>query len=92
VVFPSVPEAVEQAVTAGGGVDRQGDPWQADRLVWTLLDLIDYHVGESWCDALGAYLGATHDSVRRGRHFATARHLAELFDSYGRHRPSMMTS
>ncbi len=93
VQFPPVSAVIEQAVTAGGGLDGSGDPWRPDRLVWTLLDVIDQCATEQWCAALGAYLGATDgDLVRRGRRYATARHLADLFDSYGRHRPGMITS
>jgi exodeoxyribonuclease V gamma subunit len=93
VLFPSVSDVVEQAVAAGGGLDRPADPWQPRRLVWTLLDVIDQCATERWCSALGAYLGVpSGDQVRRGRRYATARHIAELFNSYGRHRPNMLAA
>ncbi|HEX8630174.1 MAG TPA: exodeoxyribonuclease V subunit gamma [Catenuloplanes sp.] len=93
VVFPAVSAVVGEAVAAAGGPGRPDDPWQPTRLVWTLLDVIDRCAGEHWCGALGGYLGVSDgDQIRRGRRYATARHLAELFDSYGRHRPDMVTA
>ncbi|WP_250007915.1 exodeoxyribonuclease V subunit gamma [Actinoplanes sp. M2I2] len=87
VLFPSVADLLEQVGLPGAG----DDPWRPDRLVWPLLEVIDECTPEPWCHALGAYLGTLDgDPVRRGRRWATARHLAELFDSYGRHRPEMV--
>jgi exodeoxyribonuclease V gamma subunit len=61
--------------------------------VWTLLDVIDQCAGEPWCGALGAHLGVSDaDPIRRGRRYATARHLAELFASYASHRPDMLAA
>ncbi|MBW6439280.1 exodeoxyribonuclease V subunit gamma [Actinoplanes hulinensis] len=88
VVFPPVPALVEEAA---GTQDRRADPWQPHRLVWALLDLIDECAPEPWCAALGAYLGV-HDAdpIKRGRRYVTARHIADLFDSYGQQRPDML--
>ena len=33
------------------------DPWDADRLVWPLLDVIDASMGEPWCASLSRHLG-----------------------------------
>ncbi|MBU2666995.1 exodeoxyribonuclease V subunit gamma [Actinoplanes bogorensis] len=87
VLFPSLPGLLEQAGLPGA------DSWRPDRLVWPLLDVIDASLGESWCRPLAAYLGAVEgDPIRLGRRYAVARHLAELFDSYGRHRPYMVSA
>ncbi|MCO8276751.1 exodeoxyribonuclease V subunit gamma [Actinoplanes sp. TRM 88003] len=80
VVFPSVTELLDQVGLPGGG----DDPWRPDRLVWPLLEVIDECTPQPWCRALAAYLST------RGRRCATARHLAGLFDSYGKHRPDML--
>jgi exodeoxyribonuclease V gamma subunit len=91
VVFPSVSTLVDECMAAGGGFDRAIDPWQPGRLVWVLLDVIDECAAQPWCGTLGSYLGVSDgDRVRRGRRYAAAQHLAELFDSYGRHRPDML--
>jgi exodeoxyribonuclease V gamma subunit len=93
VMFPSVPCVVDEAIAAGGGLHGGADPWQPGRLVWALLDVIDECAAERWCRALGAFLGVTSaDQIRRGRRYATARHVADLFDSYGRHRPDMVSA
>ncbi|MBL7255802.1 exodeoxyribonuclease V subunit gamma [Paractinoplanes lichenicola] len=85
VQFPSLADLLGQVGLPGD------DPWRPDRLVWPLLEVIDRSVSERWCRPLAAYLGALEDDpIRRGRRYATARHLAELFDSYGRHRPAML--
>ncbi|MEU7906321.1 exodeoxyribonuclease V subunit gamma [Actinoplanes sp. NPDC049118] len=89
-VFPPVSTMVEQAVAAAGAVEA--DPWNPNRLVWVLLDLIDHCATEPWCAALGAYLGMLDgDPIRNGRRYATARHVAALFDSYGQQRPDLLT-
>ncbi|MDT5119583.1 MAG: exodeoxyribonuclease gamma subunit, partial [Mycobacterium sp.] len=93
VVFPALAAVVEEAVAAGGGSDHRVDPWQPSKLVWSLLPVIDQCAPEPWCSALGAHLGVlVADQSRRGRRYATARHVAELFDSYGLHRPDMVTA
>ena len=93
VAFPAVSAVIEQAVAAGDGLEGIADPWQPSRLVWTLLDVIDQCAAEPWCVPLGAHLGMQDgDRIRRGRRYATARRLAELFDSYGLHRPDMVTA
>jgi exodeoxyribonuclease V gamma subunit len=98
VEFPSPAAVVATAVAAAEGTEPDSDPWVARRLVWPLLAVIDECAGESWCSALGAHLGispgiddpGTDHTAERGRRFATARHLAENFESYGSHRPAML--
>jgi exodeoxyribonuclease V gamma subunit len=93
VAFPSVSTVVADAVAAGGGLDSRADPWQPSRLAWFLLDVIDQCAGESWCAALDTHLGVEDgDRLKRGRRYATARRLADLFQSYAQHRPGMLTS
>ena len=72
--------------------DRDEDPWDPERLVWSVLEVVDYCAHESWCTALGRHLGIAGDETRRGRRLAVARHLTRLFTSYGSHRPDMVAA
>jgi len=40
---------------------REDDPWDADRLVWPVLDVLDECIGEPWCALLAEHLGAAAD-------------------------------
>ncbi|HEV7864081.1 MAG TPA: exodeoxyribonuclease V subunit gamma, partial [Acidimicrobiia bacterium] len=96
--FPYPAALVGEAVAAATGVARDADPWVAARSVWPLLDVIDAALGEPWLDPLASYLGATGGGSeadsglfgRRARRFGSARHLADLYDRYGVHRPGML--
>ena len=64
------------------------------------LDIIARHIGSGRSATAGPGRSATAGSgrsatagdsdLRIGRRFATARHLADLFDRYGRQRPAML--
>lgn len=82
VAFPSVDHLVAD-VAGITGVDPREDPWRPPALVWAVLEAMDAGLGPS-AAPLASYL---RDPTRR---FATARRLAELFDSYGRNRPQMV--
>jgi exodeoxyribonuclease V gamma subunit len=73
------------------GIDRD-DPWEPDRLVWPLLEVIDASAGEAWCSVLTDHLGTTsaEGDLRRNRRYAVARRLAGLFASYAVQRPSLV--
>ncbi|HEX4902851.1 MAG TPA: exodeoxyribonuclease V subunit gamma, partial [Acidimicrobiales bacterium] len=94
--FPFPGRLVGDVLAEATGVDRHEDPWRPERLVWPLLDVIDENLGEAWLGLLAGHLGATDadeadgDELRRARRFATARHLADLFDGYGIYRPDMV--
>jgi exodeoxyribonuclease V gamma subunit len=92
VQFPHPSALVADAVATTAGVRPEDDAWARDRLLWTLLDVIDECASEDWCSTLAGHLGVggAAGSHRRGRRLATAQHLARLFDSYGAHRPSML--
>ncbi|MFC4950559.1 exodeoxyribonuclease V subunit gamma [Pseudonocardia sp. GCM10023141] len=88
ITFASPASVVGAAVCGAAGVDPDDDPWRPSRAVWPLLEVIDESAGEAWCAPLGTHLGAGQgDAARRGRRYATARRLAELFGSYAAHRP-----
>ncbi|WP_306204482.1 exodeoxyribonuclease V subunit gamma [Actinoplanes sp. RD1] len=88
VEFPGVPELIGRATDKADTDAPREDPWHPDRLVWPVLDVIDRSLHEDWCRPLAAYLDG--DEIRRGRRYATARHLAGLVSSYALHRPEML--
>jgi exodeoxyribonuclease V gamma subunit len=71
---------------------ERDDPWEPDRLVWPLLEVIDASLGEPWCAALTDHLGHDRDDeLRRNRRYSVARRLAGLFSSYAVQRPQLVT-
>lgn len=95
VEFPFPGRLVGDVMAEATGVDRRTDPWRVERLVWPLLEVIDDHLDESWLDVLADHLGArpgdeAETALRQRRRYATARHLAELYDTYATYRPSMV--
>lgn len=91
VEFPSPTALLDGVVAAATGSDPDDDPWHPARLAWPLLEVIDAAAGEPWCAALGAHLGGDDPAdPRRGRRYATARRLAELFTGYAQHRPELL--
>ncbi len=105
VTFAPPTRLVGDVLGATLGLDADNDPWHAERLVWPLLEVVDACAGEAWCAALGRHLGVRdrtapdggdHEGTgdvgdqRRGRRLAVARHLADLFASYGSQRPDLV--
>ena len=77
-------------------LDRErDDPWDPDRLVWPLLEVIDASLDEPWCATLATHLGHGLDGdeglLRRNRRYSVARRLAGLFASYAVQRPTLVT-
>ncbi|WP_378731372.1 exodeoxyribonuclease V subunit gamma [Nocardia brasiliensis] len=92
--FPSPASLVVEALAAASRVRPEDDPWAAERVVWTLLRVIDAALPEPWCAVLARHLGAQDPAGRDhriGRRYATAAHLASLFDSYAAQRPGLVT-
>ncbi|MBV9916432.1 MAG: exodeoxyribonuclease V subunit gamma [Solirubrobacterales bacterium] len=91
VEFPFPSRVVQAALAGTGGVDPDTDPWSAERLVWPLLELVDECLDEPWLARLAAHLqGAGREGDEHQRRFAVVRHIADLFDRYGVHRPEML--
>ena len=93
--FPFPGTLVGDALAAATGVHPNRDPWLPDRSVWSLLAAVDDSLGEQWLGALTAHLGQSGPrggrlDPRTGRRFAAVRHLADLYDRYGVHRPGMI--
>ncbi len=91
--FPFPQRLIGDAVVAASGIGADADPWSPERSAWTLLEVIDRHLGDPWMSTLAAYLGAAStppDPVRQARRLGVARHLGRLFDRYALHRPGML--
>jgi exodeoxyribonuclease V gamma subunit len=74
---------------------ERDDPWEPDRLVWPLLEVIDDSLDEPWCRTLATHLGhggvGDDAALRRSRRYSVARRLAGLFASYAVQRPRLVT-
>ncbi|MHB1535421.1 MAG: exodeoxyribonuclease V subunit gamma [Acidimicrobiales bacterium] len=102
VEFPFPAAVVGAALAAATGMDLLADPWLPERSVWPLLGVVDEALGEPWLAPLATHIGASpapgadddrdSDADRRDRRFSTVRHLADLFDRYGVHRPQLLRS
>lgn len=55
--FPAPAALVDEVLAQATGIDPQADPWAHDRVVWTLLRVIDECLGEPWCAVLAHHLG-----------------------------------
>ncbi|MDP8969724.1 MAG: exodeoxyribonuclease V subunit gamma, partial [Actinomycetota bacterium] len=93
--FPFPGRLVGGAVALATGVDRDADPWLPERCVWPLVDVVEDCIDEAWIAPLAAHLGGSRpdpEDGRAARRFPTLRHLADLFDRYGVHRPAMISA
>ncbi|MCB7135153.1 exodeoxyribonuclease V subunit gamma [Cellulosimicrobium marinum] len=81
---------VEQVVADVTGVDPDDDPWRPERLAWSVLEVLDTHLGEPWAAPLARYVGEPGDEVRRGRRLTLARRVADLLVDYARQRPDVV--
>ena len=74
---------------------ERDDPWDPDRMVWPLLEVIDASLDEPWCATLATHLGHRVEGeeglLRRSRRYSVARRLAGLFASYAVQRPSLVS-
>ncbi len=89
--FPFPGRLIQAALAAATGIDPENDPWVAERSVWRLLELVDECLDEPWLATLARHLeGARGDPEDPMRRFGAVRHIADLFDRYGVHRPDMV--
>ncbi len=79
------PGALRNAVLAAGRPDNEADPWEIDRLVWTVLAVLADHRDDP---RLAHVTVLAEGATRYGR----ARRIADIFDRYGVHRPDMVCS
>lgn len=85
--FPA--RLVGRALHAVTGIEPDADPWSPARSVWPLLEVVDAARDDESMVALARHVGRD-DAERRARRFAAVRHVADLFDRYEVHRPSMV--
>ena len=73
---------------------ERDDPWDPDRLVWPVLDVLDDSLGEPWAATLARHLGHGVDGAEGGlkqaRRWSVARRLAGLLASYAGQRPTLL--
>ncbi|MFD3508171.1 exodeoxyribonuclease V subunit gamma [Nocardia sp. NPDC058666] len=88
--FPAPAALVAQVLAGASAIAPADDPWAGQRLVWTLLGVIDEVADQPWAVVLARHLGLPGSGHRIGRRYATAAHLAALFDSYAAQRPQVL--
>ena len=91
--FPGVLVADAMAAVCGAGaLGSASDPWSPERSVWALMALVDKHLDDAVLGPLAAYLRAASPlgPGKAPRRFTAVRHLADLYDHYAVHRPSML--
>ncbi len=90
------PASLLRRVLAGclGQPVDASDPWNPDRMVWTLLEVLPSLMAEPEFARVAAYLEEDKGSFEVAsigrRRFALARHIADLFDRYAIYRPWMV--
>ncbi|MGQ0520548.1 MAG: exodeoxyribonuclease V subunit gamma [Actinomycetota bacterium] len=97
VSFPFPGRLVGGAVATASGVDPDADPWLPARSAWPLLDAVEAALDEPWMEPLavhlrraGAEAGPEPAPAAPTRRLSAVRHIADLFDGYGVHRPAMV--
>ncbi len=91
VEFPFPGRVIQGALAEATGLDPADDPWLPERSVWPLLEVVDDCLSEPWLAALARHLeGARGGIDEPPRRFGVVRHIADLFDRYGVHRPDML--
>ena len=100
----AVVDAVRTTPRSHAGPYGRHDPWEPARMVWQVLAVLDENIDDPALDIIARHIGSgraatggsgraatgADNDLRVGRRFATARHLADLFDRYGRQRPAML--
>ncbi len=77
------PGTLRNLLLGADRADPDADPWLIDRMVWTVLEVLE----ERSDDPLLAELASPPSGSSR---FARARRVADLFDRYHLHRPDMV--
>jgi exodeoxyribonuclease V gamma subunit len=92
--FPFPGSLIGEALARGAGIDPDEDPWPPERSVWPLLEVVDEHLDSAFLEPLAEHVRRASPSTDKAapRRFATVRHLADLFDQYGVHRPEVVRS
>jgi exodeoxyribonuclease V gamma subunit len=89
VVFPFPGGVISGALATASGLDAKADPWLPERSVWPLLEVVEESFAEPWLAPLARHI-TNSETVEGSKRFASIRHVADLFDRYGVHRPDMI--
>jgi exodeoxyribonuclease V gamma subunit len=89
VAFPFPGRVLGELRRAALGEETTPDPWEPQRLVWTLVELLASELADDSYAPLRAHLAPGGALVER-RRFPLARSIAELFDRYAHYRPEML--
>jgi len=87
--FPFPGSVVNGALALAAGTDPGSDPWLPQRAVWPLLEVVEAHFDEPWLAPLAQHI-RNSENVHESKRFSSIRHVADLFDRYGVHRPEML--
>ena len=79
------PDTLRRAVLAAGRPPGTDDPWDVERLAWTLVE-VSHEVDD---DPAMAPFATIADGATR---YGIARRVADLFDRYSVHRPTMISA
>jgi exodeoxyribonuclease V gamma subunit len=95
IAFPFPGALVSAALARATGNDPKADPWLPERAVWPLMEVVEEHFDEPWLAPLAQHIrksGVLKDRSAAGtpKRFSIVRHMADLFDRYGVHRPDML--
>ncbi len=77
------------ALATAADTDPATDPWLPQRAVWPLMEVVAAHLDEPWLAPLAQHMEKSATSAN-SRRFSSIRHVADLFDRYGVHRPEML--
>ena len=87
--FPFPGRLVRRAVATASGTDGD-DPWLPERSTWPLLAILDDDPGHERLGPLRSHADGPSQSDGLTRRLGAVRHVADLFDRYGVHRPEMV--
>ena len=91
VAFPFPGRLIRDAVATASGIAPEDDPWLPERLTWPLLAIVEDDPTASLLGPLRAHVGGQDDDgTGLARRLGAVRHVADLFDRYGVHRPAMI--
>ena len=87
--FPFPGTLVGRALSVAADTDPDADPWQPERAVWPLIEVVEAHFDEPWLAPLAQHI-RNSGNLDESRRFSSIRHVADLFDRYAVHRPDML--
>src|SRR5579875_1151858 len=83
--FPFPGSLVAGALALASGIAPERDPWQPNRLVWPLIEVVEEALDQAWLEPLARHLLAGQE-----QRYARLAHVARLFDEYATRRPQLI--